>query len=98
MLSTGAPRLSIPFFYNPNLRTRVAPLALPASLPWERAEAEGGRWRDARAHAQLSEYGMNAFKSLARSHPEVMAIHHPDLEVSGDGSVVRRGDTTAAAR
>ncbi len=89
MLSTGEPRLSVPFFYNPSLCARVQPLQLPSSLPWERDEGqEQCRWRDGR-HEQLAEYGMNAFKSLARSHPEVMAMYHSDLRLAPGGSVVR---------
>ena len=34
-----------------------------------------------------AEYGVNAFKSLARSHPTVLAAHHPDLCLV-DGVVV----------
>uniref|UniRef100_A0A0G4I6L0 Fe2OG dioxygenase domain-containing protein n=1 Tax=Chromera velia CCMP2878 TaxID=1169474 RepID=A0A0G4I6L0_9ALVE len=37
----------------------------------------------------IAQFGMNAFKSLARSHPEVMKRHHPDLRVCPDGTVVR---------
>ena len=35
-------------------------------------------------------YGINAFKSLARSHPAVFARHHPDLVVLPDGTVVEK--------
>ena len=38
----------------------------------------------------LREYGLNAFKSLARSHPAVFTAHRPDLLVEEDGQVVRR--------
>ena len=41
-------------------------------------------------NALLGCYGANALKSLARSHPEVMRRHHPDLKVLPDGRVVRR--------
>ena len=47
-----------------------------ASLPWEREEDAGeveARWRTQGKNAQVAEYGANAFKSLARSHPAVMA-------------------------
>jgi len=42
----------------------------------------------------LEAYGANALKSLARSHPEVMARHHPDLVVLQDGTVARRAKTS----
>ena len=38
-----------------------------------------------------SVYGDNAFKSLARSHPEVVRRHHPDLRVQSDGTCARAG-------
>ena len=37
----------------------------------------------------LREYGLNALKSLARSHPAVFAAHHPDLRLEEDGQIVR---------
>jgi len=42
------------------------------------------------ANRLIPSYGMNAFKSLARSHPETFARHHPDLECLPDGQVVLR--------
>jgi len=91
VLSTPVTRLSVPFFYNPSLETVVEPLALPSSLVWERDAAYDSQthWRRP-ANAMLREYGLNAFKSLARSHPAVFAAHHPDLRVEEDGQVVRR--------
>ena len=50
---------------------------------------EKAHWRRPR-NAMLTEYGANALKSLARSHPAVFARHHPDLAVLEDGRVVRR--------
>ena len=90
VLSTPRARLSIPYFYNPALEATVEPLELPASLPWER-EAEYDRERHWRRpqNALLAEYGANAFKSLARSHPAVFARHHSDLRLLDDGRVVR---------
>ena len=35
-------------------------------------------------------YGDNALKSLARSHPAVLARWHPDLAVEPDGRVVKK--------
>ena len=89
VLSPPVPRLSVPFFYNPALEARIEPLTLPPSLPWERDSAydEQLHWRRP-SNAMLREYGANAFKSLARSHPAVFAKHHPDLSVLDDGRVV----------
>ena len=74
----------------------MQPLDLPPSLPWERDEEAAAdveaRWRTEGKNAQVAEYGANAFKSLARSHPEVMARHHPDLVVCDDGRIVLRND------
>ena len=84
-------RLSIPYFHNPILDARVRPLELPDDLPWERDAGydEGGHWRRP-SNAMIDEYGINAFKSLARSHPTVFAEHHPDLCVLKDGRVIER--------
>ncbi len=38
----------------------------------------------------VPQYGANALKSLARSHPAVFDRHHPDLRVLEDGRVVSR--------
>ena len=67
--------------------------SLPETLTWLRPEpedvAETGS-HGSGGNRLIGEYGLNALKSLARSHPEVMARHHPDLEVMRDGSVARR--------
>uniref|UniRef100_A0A7S0JHI0 Fe2OG dioxygenase domain-containing protein n=1 Tax=Calcidiscus leptoporus TaxID=127549 RepID=A0A7S0JHI0_9EUKA len=85
-------RLSLPFFYNPHLSAHVQPVALSADVQWQRPEKHtASHWR-ARANRHLTQYGMNAFKSLARSHPEVMRRHHPDLEVHADGQVTARNE------
>lgn len=99
VLSTNAKRLSVPFFYNPSLETVVEPLVLPKSLAWERDASYDSEkhWRRP-SNAMLREYGLNAFKSLARSHPAVFARHHPDLAVLDDGRVIKReGGTSARA-
>ena len=88
------PRLSVPYFWNPRLDAVIEPMeSLPETLTWLRPEPEDVA--ETRSHGDggnrlIGEYGLNALKSLARSHPEVMARHHPDLEVMRDGSVVRR--------
>ena len=91
VLLPATPRMSIPYFFNPRLDSKVAPIELPPSLPWEREEGYEKRthWRRP-DNAMIKEYGSNAFKSLARSHPAVFATHHPDLAVLEDGRVVKR--------
>ena len=94
VLAARGERVSVPFFYNPALSATVRPLELPASLPWEREEDAGeveARWRTQGKNAQVAEYGANAFKSLARSHPAVMVRHHPDLRVCEDGRIELKG-------
>jgi isopenicillin N synthase-like dioxygenase len=89
LLSTA--RISVPYFYNPNIDAMIEQRALPASLPWEREagyEAKSHWRRD--SNAFISSYGLNAFKSLARSHPAVFERHHPDLVVTPDGQVASR--------
>ena len=96
VLLPPARRLSVPYFYNPALEAMVG--ALPgldtAALPWERDDGYDAQahWRRP-SNAMLNEYGANAFKSLARSHPAVFAAHHTDLVVLGDGQVTRRDGT-----
>lgn len=92
--SPSPSRLSVPYFWNPRLDAVIEPMeSLPATLTWLRREPEAVA--ETGSHGKggnklIGEYGANALKSLARSHPEVMARHHPDLEVKPDGSVVRR--------
>ena len=87
VLSSGRERVSVPFFYNPRLEAVVRPLALPAELEWEREEGE--RWRNP-ANELIAEYGANAFKSLARSHPAVLRRWHADLRVDPQTGRVER--------
>ena len=91
VLLPPARRLSIPYFHNPQLDAQIEVLQLPSELPWEReADYDTKRhWRRG-SNAFIDSYGLNAFKSLARSHPKVFARHHPDLEVTSDGRVVPR--------
>merc|ERR1712070_1250887 len=72
VLSSLSPRVSIPFFYNPTLSANVSPVTLPSDLLWERDSRYDldMHWRRPN-NAMLPEYGANAFKSLARSHPSV---------------------------
>mmetsp|Transcript_17608 Transcript_17608/g.42976 ORF Transcript_17608/g.42976 Transcript_17608/m.42976 type:complete len:348 (+) Transcript_17608:113-1156(+) len=90
VLSTGASRLSVPYFHNPTLEAVVSPLELSNSLPWERDELyEEQHWRRSN-NLMMHEYGSNAFKSLARSHPAVFAQHHSDLTIMQDGRISRK--------
>lgn len=70
----GTERLSIPFFFNPGLDAEVPPLPLPPELA---ADALGVTSDE---HNVLGvRYGENLLKSRLRAHPDVAAIHHPDL-------------------
>jgi isopenicillin N synthase-like dioxygenase len=94
---TAAPRISVPFFYNPALSATVTPLVHPEQLsllPWERSDVPP-TWRMSSNsdNTLLSSVGENTFKSLARSHPTVFARHHPDLKVLPTGQVVRNETT-----
>ena len=93
VLSSSVARLSVPFFFNPCLSATVEPIKLPDTLPWERNREYDHmqHWRRPK-NAMLSEYGANAFKSLARSHPAAFARHHKDLSLLDDGRVVRASD------
>ncbi|WP_193598652.1 isopenicillin N synthase family dioxygenase [Microbacterium sp. YJN-G] len=76
VVSPQAPddRLSIPFFFNPALDTRLPLIELPPELA---AQARGVT-QDPRNPIH-SLYGENALKSRLRAHPDVAAIHHADL-------------------
>jgi len=75
--TTEEGRVSVPFFWNPNLRADLS-----AFSPNIRSE------REFYPNRITGKYGDNALKSLARSHREVLRCHHPDLQVLEDGSVV----------
>jgi isopenicillin N synthase-like dioxygenase len=76
VISPKAPddRLSIPFFFNPALDTQLPLIELPPELA---AQARGVT--DDPSNPIHSLYGENALKSRLRAHPDVAAIHHPDL-------------------
>lgn len=82
----GRGRLSAPYFWNPSLDAIVEPLP---ELRGDSAMPELQRGAHA-SNRLLPSYGMNAFKSLARSHPQAFARHHPDLECLPDGQVIAR--------
>jgi isopenicillin N synthase-like dioxygenase len=70
----GSERLSVPFFFNPRLDATVPRLDIS---PEYRAEARGVEKDPTNViHAV---YGENLLKSRLRAHPDVAAIHHPDL-------------------
>ncbi|MBC6494412.1 isopenicillin N synthase family oxygenase [Microbacterium sp. CFBP9023] len=76
VISPRAPeeRISIPFFFNPALDQQLPLLELPADL----AAAATGITEDP-SNPIHATYGENAMKSRLRAHPDVAAIHHPDL-------------------
>lgn len=76
VISPKAPdeRISIPFFFNPALDERLPLIDLPNELA---AHARGVT--DDPANPIHALYGENALKSRLRAHPDVAAIHHPDL-------------------
>jgi len=91
-------RLSAPFFWNPSLDVVVRPLtgsSAPAGCEPESTASLSGRPAQ-ESNRLIPSYGMNAFKSLARSHPHVFARHHADLQVLPDGQVVWRREVRAA--
>ena len=84
-------RFSMPYFWNPRLDFCVERIELPESLEWERPKPSAESIESTDSHAGGNKlhacYGENAFKSLARSHPQVMKRHHPDLILSPDGTI-----------
>ena len=82
----GSDRISVPFFFNPALDTRMPRLQLSADLV---AEARGLSV-DPTNSPILDTYGDNALRYRLRAHPNVAAIHHPDLSrqtIEEDGDV-----------
>jgi len=73
--AAGRERISIAYFFNPSMEATLAPVELPPSLA---ALAPGGQNANP-ADPVLSTYGDNWLKFRLRSHPDVAAIHHPDL-------------------
>jgi isopenicillin N synthase-like dioxygenase len=71
----GDDRISIPFFYAPALDETIPTLTLPPEL---QAKANGVTV-DAAGQPLFDTYGKNALKSRLRAHPDVAAIHHPEL-------------------
>ncbi|HET6824699.1 MAG TPA: 2-oxoglutarate and iron-dependent oxygenase domain-containing protein [Amnibacterium sp.] len=71
----GTDRISVPFFFNPALDTRMPRIALAPELA---AEARGLSL-DPTHSPILDVYGENALRYRLRAHPDVAEIHHPDL-------------------
>ncbi|MGI5455724.1 isopenicillin N synthase family dioxygenase [Streptomyces sp. CA-249302] len=65
-------RFSVPFFYNPRLDARVAP------LPFPHASTAPGITDDP-TNPLFAEYGYNELKGKLRAHPLVAERHHADL-------------------
>lgn len=65
-------RYSVPFFYNPRLDARVAP------LPFAHVHRAPGRTQDP-TNPLFAEYGRNELKGWLRAHPEAARRHHADL-------------------
>eukprot|EP00928_Gymnodinium_smaydae_P092282 TRINITY_DN7611_c0_g1_i2.p1 TRINITY_DN7611_c0_g1~~TRINITY_DN7611_c0_g1_i2.p1 ORF type:complete len:405 (-),score=63.44 TRINITY_DN7611_c0_g1_i2:112-1326(-) len=83
-------RISAPYFWNPSLDTVITPLVGRDAASRRDAHETSSERPSEEVNRLLPAYGMNALKSLARSHPRVLAMHHPDLRVQADGLVVRR--------
>lgn len=78
VLSQSGERISVPMFFNPSLDAVFPTLQLPPELA---AGARGVRQDpNDKIHAR---YGYNLLKSRLRAHPDVAAIHHPDLVNAG---------------
>ncbi|TQL40390.1 isopenicillin N synthase-like dioxygenase [Homoserinimonas aerilata] len=71
----GQERISVPFFFAPALDTTIPALHLPPEL---KALAHGIT-ADVVGSPLYSTYGENSLKSRLRAHPDVAAIHHPEL-------------------
>ncbi|QEE62423.1 isopenicillin N synthase family oxygenase [Salinibacterium sp. dk2585] len=71
----GEDRISIPYFYAPALDATIPTIPLPPEL----AARAKGVTPDAHGEPLYATYGENALKSRLRAHPDVAAIHHPEL-------------------
>lgn len=75
---SAAQRISVAYFFNPAMEATLVPVELPPALA---ALAPGGQNANP-DDPVLSTYGDNWLKFRIRSHPDVAAIHHPDLVIS----------------
>ena len=71
----GRQRISVAYFFNPDMDSILQPVVLPAALA---EHAPGGQNADPKDPV-FERYGQNWLKFRLRSHPDVAAIHHPDL-------------------
>ena len=71
----GRQRISVAYFYNPAMEATFERIPLPVELA---ADARGGN-NERPDDTIFSNYGDNWLKFRVRSHPDVAAIHHPDL-------------------
>jgi len=71
----GRQRISVAYFFNPAMEATFEEIPLPPELA---AEARGGA-NERPGDTIFSNYGDNWLKFRVRSHPDVAAIHHPDL-------------------
>jgi isopenicillin N synthase-like dioxygenase len=71
----GRERISVAYFYNPMMEATFDTIPLPPDLA---AAAPGGQ-NSRPGDPIFSNYGDNWLKFRVRSHPDVAAIHHPDL-------------------
>jgi isopenicillin N synthase-like dioxygenase len=74
----GQTRLSIPFFFNPALDSRMPSIELPDE--WS-AAAPGVT--DDPQNVISGTFGDNLLKARLRAHPDVAARHHADLVAAG---------------
>jgi isopenicillin N synthase-like dioxygenase len=78
----GVERISLAYFFNPQLEATLQPVELPPRLA---ALATGGDSDDP-ANPILANYGDNSLKVRLRAHPDVAAAHHADLLAAGTWS------------
>ncbi|WP_167132155.1 isopenicillin N synthase family dioxygenase [Paramicrobacterium chengjingii] len=71
----GTDRISLPFFFNPHLDTRMPQLELSPEL----AAKARGLSVDPTNSPILETYGDNALRYRLRAHPNVADVHHSDL-------------------
>ncbi|MFJ9567315.1 isopenicillin N synthase family dioxygenase [Streptomyces fuscichromogenes] len=68
-------RFSAPFFYNPRLDARIAPLPFPGA-----SDATGVT--EDPDNPLFAEFGWNELKGWVRAHPAVVRKHHPQLTIA----------------
>ena len=71
----GRQRISVAYFHNPAMEATFGEIPLPSEL----AAKTRGSANERPGDTIFSNYGDNWLKFRVRSHPDVAAIHHPDL-------------------